>query len=118
MAQLVCIGEPMLELNAQPPGPDGRTLFLEGPGGDVSNAAIAAARQGASVAMLTAVGADPAGDAFMALWSEEGIDTGGVVRDPDAPTATYMVRHGAEGHSFQYYRANSAASRFAPAQAG
>ena len=66
---LVCMGEPMLEFNQQPPAPDGATLYLEGHGGDTSNAAIAAARQGARVAMVTALGQDPAGDSFMRLWA-------------------------------------------------
>ena len=39
---LVCMGEPMLEFNEQPAGADGRRLYLEGFGGDTSNAAIAA----------------------------------------------------------------------------
>jgi 2-dehydro-3-deoxygluconokinase len=114
MTDLVCIGEPMLELNQQAPGPNGQHLFLQNHGGDTSNAAIAAARQGARVAYLTAVGTDPAGDGFMDLWRAEGVDTTGVRRDAAAPTAIYLVHHGAAGHSFHYYRHSSAASRFAP----
>ena len=45
---IVCLGEPMLEFNQQP---DGR--YLAGHGGDTSNTAIAAARQGARVGYLT-----------------------------------------------------------------
>ena len=44
MADILCLGEPMLEFNAQKPGADGRRTYLEGHGGDTSNAAIAAAR--------------------------------------------------------------------------
>lgn len=111
---LVCIGEPMLELNQQAPAPDGRALFLQNHGGDTSNAAIAAARQGASVAYLTAVGQDPAGDSFMALWAAEGVDASGVRRDGARPTAVYLVHHAPAGHSFHYYRHGSAASAFGP----
>jgi 2-dehydro-3-deoxygluconokinase len=46
MTEIICLGEPMLEFNQLPPGPDGRRLYLEGHGGDTSNAAIAAARNG------------------------------------------------------------------------
>ena len=53
MADLLCLGEPMLEFNQQPDG-----LWLEGFGGDTSNCAISAARQGASVGCLTHLGAD------------------------------------------------------------
>ena len=111
---LVCMGEPMLEFNQQPLLPDGRRLYLEGHGGDTSNAAIAAARQGARTAMVTALGRDPAGDSFMRLWAAEGVDASGVRRDPDNPTAIYFVMHGPAGHEFLFYRRDSAASRFAP----
>ena len=115
MAELLCLGEPMLELNRQPPGPDGRVHYLEGFGGDASNAAIAAARSGAKVGMLTAVGADGPGDGFLALWQREGVETETVLRDPAAPTGLYLVTHDADGHHFAFYRAGSAASRMGPA---
>jgi len=112
---LVCMGEPMLEFNQQPVGPDGRRLYLEGFGGDTSNAAIAASRQGARVAYATAVGRDPAGDRFLELWQAEGVDISAVHRSQEQPTAVYFVTHGNAGHEFLYYRKNSAASFLAPA---
>lgn len=107
--EIICLGEPMLEFNQQP---DGR--YLAGHGGDTSNCAIAAARQGASVGYVTRIGADAFGDSFMQLWAEEGVDTAGIERDPEAHTAIYFVTHGAEGHQFSYFRAGSAASRMIP----
>ena len=68
---IVCIGEPLFELN-QPKGED---IFRSGHGGDTSNCAIAAARQGASVAYVTSVGADQFGESFLRLWAAEGVDT-------------------------------------------
>ena len=118
-SDLLCFGEPMLEFNQLPPAPgaapDGRTLYLEGHGGDTSNAAVAAARQGARVGYITALGQDPAGDSFMALWAREGIGTDTVRRDPSRPTGVYFVFHGPLGHEFLHYRANSAAAGYAPA---
>ena len=61
---LLCMGEPMLEFNQLPPQPDGRVLYLEGHGGDTSNAAIAAARQGARVGYITAIGNDAPGESL------------------------------------------------------
>jgi 2-dehydro-3-deoxygluconokinase len=113
--RLVAIGEPMLEYNEQPDTADGRRLFLEGFGGDTSNAAIAAARQGVPAAYLTAIGNDPAGDRLMALWQAEGVTIGGVRRSASRPTAIYFVSHGPDGHAFHYYRRGSAASAFNPA---
>lgn len=115
MSDLVCIGEPMLEFNQQPVGPDGKRLYLEGFGGDTSNAAIAAARAGASVAYLTALGQDAPGDRFITLWQEEDVDTRFVRRSASNPTAVYFVTHGPRGHEFFYHRSNSAASTLAPA---
>ena len=47
MPDLLCMGEPMLELNQRRPAAasgGGEELFLQGHGGDTSNAAVAAAR--------------------------------------------------------------------------
>lgn len=106
---LLCIGEPMIEFNDQP---DGRWLY--GFGGDVSNVAVAAARQGARTGLCTRIGADSFGDDLMGLWTEESVDTACVERDPNAPTGLYFVRHGPDGHIFEYRRAGSAASRMTP----
>ncbi|MBN8899798.1 MAG: sugar kinase, partial [Rhodospirillales bacterium] len=59
--ELLCMGEPMLEFSQLPAQPDGSRHYLEGHGGDTSNAAIAAARQGARVGMITALGRDMPG---------------------------------------------------------
>lgn len=115
-AEILCFGEPMLEFNQLPVGADGRRLYLEGFGGDASNAAIAAARSGAKTAMLTALGDDRAGAAFRALWRAEGVDDGAVATDPAAPTGIYVVTHDAAGHHFTFHRQGSAAARLGPAR--
>ena len=111
MPALLCMGEPMQEFNQQP----NAETFLRGHGGDTSNAAIAAARAGASVGDITAIGQDAPGDSFLQLWAREGVDSTTVKRDPAAPTAVYFVTHGPQGHSFSFYRDGSAASRYTPA---
>ncbi len=113
-AELLCMGEPMLEFNQLPARPDGARLYLEGHGGDTSNAAIAAARQGARVGYITAVGNDMPGDSFMALWRREGVDTATVQRSDRHQTGVYFVTHDAAGHHFLHYRTNSAAAMLAP----
>ncbi|MFC4165796.1 sugar kinase [Teichococcus aestuarii] len=113
-AEILCLGEPMLEFNQLPPDETGRALYLEGHGGDTSNAAVAAARAGARAGYITALGQDAPGDSFMALWAREGVDSSTVTRRKDAPTGIYFVTHGPEGHAFTFYRAGSAASRMAP----
>lgn len=112
MPDLLCMGEAMLEFNQQPPDPDGRVLYLQGHGGDTSNAAIAAARSGASAGYITALGQDGPGDSLMALWRAEGVDTATVIRSAAAPTGIYLVTHDEQGHHPTFYRRGSAASRF------
>ncbi|HEV7268956.1 MAG TPA: sugar kinase [Falsiroseomonas sp.] len=115
MTDLLCMGEPMLEFNQMPLGADGRRLYLEGHGGDASNAAIAAVRSGARAGMLTALGDDRPGAAFRALWRAEGVDDSAVRTDPRAPTGIYFVTHDAEGHHFTFHRKGSAAAQLGPA---
>ena len=114
MPDLLCMGEPMLEFNQQTPGPDGRLLYLEGHGGDTSNAAIAAARSGASVGYVSAIGQDGPGESFLALWARERVDASTVIRRADAPTGIYFVTHGPQGHAFTFYRTGSAAALYRP----
>lgn len=112
---LLCMGEPMLEFNQLPVGADGCQYYLEGHGGDTSNAAIAAARQGARVGYITAIGLDMPGDSFMRLWEREGVDTSAVRRTDRYQTGVYFVTHDAAGHHFLHYRTGSAAAMYAAA---
>ncbi len=107
---IISIGEPLFELNQG----RGESVFRPGHGGDTSNMAIAAARQGAKVGYVTAVGADQFGESFLSLWKAEGVDTVAVKRSPIAHTGIYFVTHGPGGHVFSYMRAGSAASRITP----
>ena len=110
---ILAFGEPMVEFNQT--RDDGGRLYLQGFGGDSSNFAIAAARQGARVGYLSALGDDPYGRMLRALWDEEAVDHRGVKADAAAFTAIYFVTHGAKGHNFHFFRAGSAASRMTPA---
>jgi 2-dehydro-3-deoxygluconokinase len=108
---ILCIGEPLGEFNATR-GEAGAFRF--GLGGDTSNCAIAAARQGASVAYAGALGDDSAGRSLREAWAREGIDDSRVATHPTAPTGLYFVDHGPSGHVFSYLRAGSAASLYGP----
>ena len=108
---LLCLGEPLGEFNATR-AQDG--CFQFGHGGDTSNCAVAAARQGASVAYLGALGNDAAGRSLRDLWHREGVDDAHVATHPTAPTGLYFVDHGPSGHVFSYLRAGSAASLYGP----
>lgn len=112
---IVALGEAMVEFNQTQNQPhDEAPLYLQGFGGDTSNAAIAAARAGSRVAYLSRLGTDRWGDRLMDLWQRENVDTRTVLRDAHAPTGIYFVSHDAQGHHFSYARAGSAASRMQP----
>jgi 2-dehydro-3-deoxygluconokinase len=111
--QVLALGEAMVEFNQT--GEGGGRLFLQGFGGDISNFAIAAARQGARAGLLGALGDDANGRLLRALWDAEGVDHGGVRSDACGYTAIYFVGHGPQGHEFSFFRQGSAASRMRPA---
>ncbi|HRD79018.1 MAG TPA: sugar kinase, partial [Hyphomicrobiaceae bacterium] len=111
---ILCLGEAMVEFSAPPRG-GVEQGWIQGFGGDTSNCAVAAARQGGRVGYISAVGDDPFGAMLVEMWTREGIDTTAVLRDPSAPTGVYFITHGASGHAFSYLRAGSAASRLTPA---
>jgi 2-dehydro-3-deoxygluconokinase len=108
---IVALGEAMVEFNQI--DADART-YLQGFGGDTSNALIAAVRQGTKGGYITKLGDDEFGRMLLRLWHEENVDTAGVAIDATAPTGIYFVSHGADGHTFSYLRAGSAASRMQP----
>jgi 2-dehydro-3-deoxygluconokinase len=110
---ILAIGEPLMEFAEVARGEE--RLYLPGFGGDVSNAAVAAARQGAKTGMFTALGDDAFGRDFLALWDREGIDRSTVIRRPGGRTGVYFISYGEEGHVFSYARAGSAASLVAEA---
>jgi ribokinase len=65
--------------------------FSETSGGKGSNQAVAAARCGAAVSIIAALGTDAAAERAVALWREEGIDAGAVTRCLDVPTGTALI---------------------------
>jgi len=110
---IVGLGEAMIEFNAAR-ATDACT-WLQGFGGDTSNAIVAAARLGARTGYVTRVGDDAFGRRLVELWREEGVATDAVDVDSERPTGVYFVSHGAQGHEFSYLRQGSAASAMTPA---
>lgn len=110
---ILSFGEPLYEFSQLPQDAES-VSYLSGYGGDTSNFAVSAARQGARVAMLTQLGKDVFGDKFIALWQQEGVNCNYVLRHHDAPTGIYFITHDQSGHHFTFYRKGSAASRIQP----
>ena len=91
-AQVLAYGEAMIEFNQ---ASKDRPEYLQGFGGDTSNFAIAAARQGARTGFVSAVGDDHFGRLFIDLWTREGVDTSTVRVDwpcaVDAPNTIFVA---------------------------
>ncbi|WP_370249100.1 carbohydrate kinase family protein [Nocardioides sp.] len=76
-----------------PEGSDGAlvdTIRLS-PAGTAGGTAMIAARLGAQVRSLGAVGTDAAGDTLLALLVREGVDVAGIVRLPEQPTSASVL---------------------------
>jgi 2-dehydro-3-deoxygluconokinase len=116
MLDILALGEPLMEFAEVGDYRKGDRLYLKGYGGDVSNMAVAAARQGAKVGIFTALGEDQFAIDFLELWDREGIDRSTVIRRDSERTGIYFIGYGAEGHVFSYFRKGSAASLVVPAE--
>jgi 2-dehydro-3-deoxygluconokinase len=116
MSDILALGEPLMEFAEVRGDRDSGSLYLKGFGGDVSNMAVAAARQGAKVGIFTALGEDQFAADFLELWDREGIDRSSVIVRAGERTGVYFIGYGSEGHVFSYFRKGSAASMVAPAE--
>lgn len=102
-AEVVCIASWNVDLIAHIPAQlaRGQTLmashFERQPGGKGSNAAIAAARQGARVGLVARIGGDDFGQMGLDLWAREGIDSRHVVRAEGETNGTALILVYADG---------------------
>lgn len=97
-ADVVCVASWNADLVVRLPRPParGETLmahgFTIGPGGKGSNAAVAAARQGARVAVLARLGDDDFGRMALAQWASEGIGATAVEIAPGEPSGVAQIQ--------------------------
>ena len=109
---LLCFGEPLVEF-AQVTNGSGHMQL--GFGGDASNVAVAAARQGLKAGIVSALGDDPFGARIREHWDREGVDHTHVPSRAGTRTGLYFITYEPDGHVFSYARDGSAASRVSPA---
>lgn len=94
---VVCVASWNVDLIAHIPTPlaRGQTQMAQAferlPGGKGSNAAIAAARQGAQVGLIARIGDDDFGQMGLDLWTREGIDSQHVVRGEGETNGTALI---------------------------
>lgn len=104
MTDIISVGEILIDLT-QTGTEAGISRFAANPGGAPANVAVAAARLGASTAMIGKVGCDPFGASLREMLRGNGVSDAGLFEAPDAPTTMAVVCVDARGdRSFSFYR--------------
>jgi 2-dehydro-3-deoxygluconokinase len=113
---LLAVGETMALLTAAEVGRLRHASSLTlGVAGAESNVAIGARRLGCPAAWVGRVGDDELGELVVSRIRAEGVDVGGVVRDPGAPTSLMLKeRRTATMVRVLYYRRHGPGSRLEP----
>lgn len=106
MSKIVCFGEALIDLLAQPPATaDTPRAFLQYAGGAPANVAVAAARLGADTHFAGMLGQDMFGDFLLESFVSFGVATDCIVRTGEAKTALAFVALDERGErSFSFYR--------------
>lgn len=97
MSMITVVGSYVVDLMSRTPHmpKPGETVlggpFRMGPGGKGANQAVAAARQGAQVTMVTKVGQDDFGDKALANFKKENINTDFIQVDPTEATGVALI---------------------------
>lgn len=111
MPEVVCIASWNADLVVRVPRPAARgetqlaSDFEISPGGKGSNAAVAAARQGARVAIVARIGDDDFGRMGLALWKAEGVDASQVETAPGERSGVAQIQVFDDGdNSIAVYR--------------
>lgn len=117
MADVVCLGEALIDMVAQQKGVkiEEARGFTPAPGGAPANVAVGVAKLGGRSAFLGKVGDDPFGYLLRNTMMEHGVDVGGMRFDPTARTALAFVSLTKEGvPDFIFYRNPSADMLYEP----
>ncbi|MDF5754021.1 sugar kinase [Spongiactinospora sp. TRM90649] len=111
---VVVLGEPLVEFSSDRALTDAEVFRLSF-SGDALNASVAAAAQGARVALVTRVGDDEFGERLIRFAAGRGVETAWMTKG-GGPTGAYAVGADPSGErAFSYMRQGSAATRLAPA---
>lgn len=109
MTDITAVGEILIDLTQCGVSEQHIPQFAANPGGAPANLAVAAARLGAKTAFIGKVGDDCFGDLLRRTLESSGVDTSGLVTDPDSRTTLAVVALDGKGErSFSFYRDQSA----------
>ena len=109
--RVLAVGEAMVEL-----APAGGGLYRQAFAGDTFNTIwhMAQLLQGrARTGIVTCLGTDSFSERFAAEMTADGLDTSGLLRDPERTMGLYLIELDGAERSFHYWRKDSAARRLA-----
>lgn len=105
MAQIITLGELLIDLTQKGSDDNGNGEFTAYPGGAPANVAVAAARLGAGTAFIGKVGDDSFGRSLADTLKSESVDTSGLFVSTDVPTTLAIVSVDDSGErDFSFYR--------------
>ena len=105
MADIITLGELLIDLTQKGADDNGNGIFVAYPGGAPANVAVAAARLGAETGFIGKVGNDGFGDSLRETLKAEGVDTRGLYGSDEEPTTLAIATIDETGErSFSFYR--------------
>lgn len=112
MFSVSALGELLIDFTDAGTSEGGQRLFERNPGGAPANVLVALERLGHKTAFLGKVGCDMHGEFLRATLEEQGIDTTGLISDPDAFTTLAFVALAPNGErEFSFARKPGADTR-------
>ncbi len=118
MADIVTLGELLIDLTQNGTDELGNGKFTAFPGGAPANVAVAAARLGAKTGFIGKVGDDSFGRFLAETLGKEGVDTSGLFVSKEVPTTMAIVSVDESGErEFSFYRNPGADTQLTPDEA-
>ena len=111
MADIVTLGELLIDLTQTDVTAEGVRLLAAFPGGAPANVAVAAARLGVGSAFIGKVGRDSFGADLRRVLSDNGVDVTGLYDTAEAATTLAIVTVRDGERSFSFYRSPGADTR-------
>ena len=105
MADIITLGELLIDMTQDGTDEQGNGRFTAYPGGAPANVAVAAARLGADTGFIGKVGDDSFGRSLAETLRKEGVNTDGLFESDSVPTTMAIVSVDASGErEFSFYR--------------
>lgn len=105
MADIITLGELLIDLTQSGTDENGHGIFAAYPGGAPANVAVAAARLGSKTAFIGKVGSDAFGYSLRETLDAENVDTAGLYTSDTEPTTLAIASIDDTGErSFSFYR--------------